>query len=197
MKKTLFALITVVGGMLVAVAVQAGVKVTTAPDPLEKPVAFRATDGKYVTTVTGGFLNVNGDKIGSKQKFTIIDLNGSDAADGDPVKVRYTPGGVDVAKSTYWVETAEGIRRTSDGSVFKIKKVEAKYALQAPSGKFVTGVVGDNNMLGLSDKPANALLLDFVDLSGGVPKISKKAAAEAPAAPTAPAAPAPEKPAAE
>jgi hypothetical protein len=194
MKKTLFALVTVIIGMLIVVPLQAGVKVTAAPEPLEKRVAFRTPDNKYVSTLTGGFLNLNGDKVGSKQIFTIIDLNGTDLSDGDPVKIRYTPGGgvaSDKTKSTYWVETADGIKRNSEGSVFKIKMVVTKYALQAPSGKFVTGVVTPDSMLGLSDKQANALLLDLVDLSSGVPKISKKSADPAPAAPV------PEKPAAE
>lgn len=186
MKKTTFALITVAFGILAVAPLRAGVKVTAAPEPLEKPVAFRAPDGKYVTTVTGGFLGLNGDKIGSKQKFTIIDLNGTDPADGDPVKIRYTPGGgsaTDQTKSTYWRETDGGIRRGSEAGVFRIKAVDDKYALQAPSGKFVTGVVTAEGMFTVSDKQANALLLEFVDLSGGVPKTHKQ-----PAAPVKPAA---------
>lgn len=192
MKKTPLALITAAIGILVAVSLQAGVKVTVAPQPLEKPVAFRTADNKYVSTLTGGFLNLTGEKIGSKQMFTIIDLNGTDLADGDPVKIRYTPGkaSADKAKSSYWQETAAGIKRNSVGSVFKIKLVDTKYAFQAPSGKFMTGVVTTNEF-GLSDKQENALLLELVDLSAGVPKTPK------PPAPQAPAAPAPEKPATE
>jgi hypothetical protein len=153
-------------------------------------VAFRTPDGKYIMTVTGGFLNLVGDKIGSKQKFTLIDLNGTDPADGDPVKIRYTPSNGDPAKSSYWREADGGIRRGSEAGVFKIKLVDGKYAFQAPSGKFVTGVV-TANMLGLSDKQENALLLELVDLSAGVPKAPKQPK------PQAPAAAAPEKPAAE
>jgi hypothetical protein len=193
MKKAPFALITVALGILVAVPLQAGVKVTVAPEPVEKRVAFRTAENKYVTTFTGGFLTLNGDKIGSKQMFSIIDLNGSHLADGDPVKIRYTPGKAaasDQTKSSYWVETADGIKRSSEGSVFKIKLVETKYAFQTPSGKFMTGVV-TANVIGLSDKLANALLLELVDLSSGVPKTPKRPAAQAPAAP------APEKPATE
>jgi hypothetical protein len=179
--------------MLVAVPLQAGVHVTVAPEPVEKPVAFRTADNKCITTVTGGFLTLGGEKIGSKQMFTIVDLNGGNLADGDSVKVRYTPGkGVpsDQTKSSYWVETADGIKRSSEGSVFKIKLVETKYAFQAPSGKFMTGVV-TTNVFGLSDKQADALLLELVDLSSGIPKTPKQPKAQAPAAP------APEKPATE
>jgi len=193
MKKALLALITAAIGMLIAVPLQAGVHVTVAPEPVEKPVAFRTADNKYISTLTGGFLNLNGEKIGSKQKFTIIDLNGGDLMDGDPVKIRYTPGGAaaaDQTKSSYWVESADGIKRNSEGSVFKIKMVGDKYAFQAPSGKFMTGVVTEN-VFGLSDKQANALLVELVDLSSGVPKTPKQPKAQAPAAP------APEKPATE
>jgi len=180
MKKGLLAAIAAAIGMLVAVPLKAGVHVTVAPEPVEKQVAFRTADNKYVSTLTGGFLNLNGEKIGSRQIFTIIDLSGGNLADGDAVKIRYTPGGVaasDQTKSSYWQETAEGIKRSSEGSVFKIKLVDSKYAFQAPSGKFMTGVVTDN-VFGLSDKQANALLLELVDLSAGKPKSSKKPAAQ-------------------
>jgi len=75
-------------------------------------------------TLTGGFLNLNGEKIGSKQKFTIIDLNGGDLMDGDPVKIRYTPGWSGRRGSNeeqLLVESADGIKRNSEGSVFKIR----------------------------------------------------------------------------
>jgi hypothetical protein len=201
MEKAPLSLIIAALGILVAVPLQAGVHVTVAPEPVEKPVLFRAADDRYVTTFTGG-LFAWGTKIGSKQIFTIIDLNGGDLADGDSVKIRYTPhsGGVaDQSKSSYWSETAEGIKRSSGGgSVFKIKLVDTKYTFQAPSGKFVSGVL-TANMFGLSDKPADALLLELVDVSSGIPKKPKKPQAEAPAAPAPekPAAPAAEKPAAE
>src|SRR6266404_6693468 len=175
MKKASLALIIAAIGILVAVPLQAGVHVTVAPEPAEKPVALRTADGKYVTTVTGGFLTLGGEKIGSKQVFTIIDLNGTAPADGDAVKIRYTPGGLsgDKTKSNYWRETAEGIKRVSEGSVFKLKLVETKYALQAPSGKFVTAAAPDN-AFGLTDKQGNALLMEFVDLSAGIPKTPKQ-----------------------
>src|ERR1035437_5094870 len=184
MKKGLLALITATIGILVAVPLKAGVHVTVAPEPVEKPVAFRTAENKYVTTVTGGFLTLGGEKIGSKQIFTIIDLNGTAPADGDSVKIRYAPGGLsgDKVKSSYWRETAEGIKRGPEGSVFKIKLVDTKYAFQAPSGKFMTGAAPES-IFSVSDKQADALLLELVDLSGGVPKTPKRPAAQAPAAP--------------
>jgi hypothetical protein len=191
MKKATLALITCAIGILVAAPLRAGVHVTVAPEPVETPVAFRTADDKYIMTVTGGFLTLGGDKIGSKQMFTLVDLNGTAPADGDTVKIRYTPGGSkgDKAKSSYWVETPGGIKRNSEGSVFKIKAVDTKYALQTSSGKFITGVEKEG-LFSLSEKQADALLVQLVDLSSGVPKTPKKPKAEAPAAP------APEKPAA-
>ena len=193
MKKALRSFITVAVGILVTVPLQAGVKVTTAPEPLEKVVALRTPAGKYVTTVTGGFLSLGGEKIGSKQIFTIIDLSGTNLVDGDTVKIRYTPGGLagDKAKSNYWAETPEGIKRNSEGSVFKIKVVDTKYGFQTSNGKFVTGVATPDGLFGVSDKQADALLLELVDLSGGIPKAPKKPKDPAPATP------APEKPATE
>jgi hypothetical protein len=200
MKKGRLALITAAIGILIAGPLQAGVKVTAAPEPVEKSVAFRTADNKYIMTVTGGFLTLGGEKIGSKQTFTIVDLNGTDLLDGDSVKVRYTPGGLkgDKAKSNYWMETPDGIKRNSEGSVFKIKVVDTKYAFQTSNGKFMTGVEKEG-LFSLSDKKADALLVELVDLSSGIPKTPKKHKAEAPATPATenPAAPAPEKPAAE
>ncbi len=91
MKKATLALIIATLGILAAVPLRAGVKITAAPEPVEKPVALRTADGKFITTVTGGYLMIGGEKIGSKQTFTILDLNGTDLVDGDPVKIRYTP----------------------------------------------------------------------------------------------------------
>jgi hypothetical protein len=43
---------------------------------------------------------VGGDKIGSKQIFTIIDLSGGNLGDGDEVKIQYIPGrGTDPSKA--------------------------------------------------------------------------------------------------
>ncbi len=190
MKKGLPAIIAAIIGVMVSVPLKAGVRVTAAPEPVESSVALRTADGKYVSTVTGGFLNLGGEKIGSKQMFTIVDLNGTDLADGDSVKIRYIPGkGTDQAKSSYWVETAGGVRRNSEGSVFKIKVMDTKFAFQAPSGKFLTGVMTDDGLLSVSDKQTNALLLAVVDLSSGIPKTPKKPKTPAPdaAAPAKPA----------
>jgi hypothetical protein len=145
----------------------------------EKRVAFVTADGKYLTANTGGALDLSGAKIGSKQTFTIVDLNGGDLADGDSVNVRYVPnsGGVpDPSKASYWHEAAGGIKRGKEVATFKLKKVDARFAFQTAGGKFVTGNVTDG-VLGLSDKPGAALLVEVVDVQASG-KAKKKPAAE-------------------
>jgi hypothetical protein len=176
MKRILLAILTT----FAALQLQAGVKVTSdeptsapapapAPAPsgaVEKRVAFVTAEKKYVTANTSGALDLSGAKVGSKQSFTLIDLNGGDLADGDAVKIRYTPnsGGVpDLSKASYWHEKGGGIKRSKEGDTFKIKKVETKFAFQTASGKFVMATVTDG-AFDLSDKQDGALLVEIVDL---------------------------------
>src|SRR5438105_15922068 len=79
-------------------------------DETEKSFAFQTADKKYVTTATGGLLDLTGTKIGSKQIFTLIDVNGGELADGDEVKIRYMPGtaaGRSPPKPNYWRATKD------------------------------------------------------------------------------------------
>jgi hypothetical protein len=150
--------------------------------PPGKLVAFRVSETQYLTTGANGVVYVGGEKIGSKQIFTIIDLSGGDLGDGDEVKIQYIPGhGTDSSKANYWVERPDGLKRMKEGDVFKIKKVGTKYAFQAPTGKFVSATVADG-ALETSDKKESALLVEFVDLSAGIPKPPKKSKADASAA---------------
>jgi hypothetical protein len=179
--------------MLAAAPLRAAVHVDTA-EVKEKLVAFQTAEGTYIGTDTGGALNTVGPKIGSKQKFTLVDLNGGELQDGDGVKIRYTPnsrGAPDTSKSSYWIESKDGIKRGHDADIFKVKKVETKYALQAPSGKYVgPAPTPATGMLGLSDKLEGALLLDIVDPTAPVSKSKtpkEPVAAPAPASPEKPA----------
>jgi len=171
--------------MLAAGQLPAGVKVSTS-EPVEKKVAFVTAEKKYLTANTGGTLDLTGVKVGSKQTFTIIDLNGGELADGDSVKIRYTPntaGTPDPTKASYWHEGPGGIKRTKEGDTFKVKQVGASFAFQTLGGKFVGGPV-DGGTLGLTEKEQGALTVEIVDLAGGAPaaKAPEQPAAEAPAA---------------
>jgi hypothetical protein len=184
MTKTYLAFITAIATVLSAGQLRAAVRVTA--EPVEKAVALQAAGNRYVTasSTPSYSLDLSGAKIGSKQTFTLVDLDGEDLADGDEVKIRYTPnsgGKPDPAKSSYWVELKAGVKRDKEGSVFKIKRVDSKYAFVASSGKFVAGPVAEG-VLGFSEKLDGALLVELVDLSQGIPKKHKQSAADDPAA---------------
>jgi hypothetical protein len=181
MNKTPFA-VTIFATILAAIPLHAGVKINTEPSgassqttatatapaagPVEKKVAFVTAEKKYLTANTGGALDLSGVKVGSKQTFTIVDQNGGSLADGDEVKIRYTPnsGGVpDPSKATYWHEGAGGIKRSKQGDTFKLKVIDSKYAFQTLAGKFVSATVTEG-ALGLADKPEGALVVEVVEL---------------------------------
>jgi hypothetical protein len=140
---------------------RAGVSVNT-NTPTEKLVAFRVLTNQYVTAVPNGFLDCSGNKINSKQKFTIIDLNGGQLTDGHEVQIRYTPSRS--TKSNYWREIKDGIKRGQNGDTFKIKRVDTKCALQTVSGNFVAPPTS-GGLLGVTNKLEAAMLLELVDLS--------------------------------
>jgi hypothetical protein len=151
----------------------------SAPEPAGKAVVFAVADGRYLTANKDGAIDLTGIKVGSKQRFTIIDENDGELADGDSVKIRYTPntGGVpDPTKATYWREKEGGVKRGKEGATFKLKKVGAKFAFQTAGGKFVTGTVTEG-ALGLSDKQEAALLVEIIVVPASG-KIPKKPAAE-------------------
>jgi hypothetical protein len=170
---------------LLSGSVHAAVKVAGS-EPSEKLVALVTADKKYVTANSGGALDLSGTKVGSKQKFTLVDLNGGTLDDGDQVKIRYTPnvgGKPDPSKDSYWHESAEGIRRSKQSDVFKVKLINGKYAFQTLAGKFLGKPAG--SALSLTDKAEDALVVEIVELAGG------SATAKAPETPPAEPAPAP------
>lgn len=178
-------LLTATLGLLASSPLPAAVKVAGS-EPSEKLVALRTADKKYVTANTGGTIDLSGSKVGSKQKFTLIDLNGGTLDDGDQVKIRYTPnvgGAPDPSKSSYWHESSEGIRRSGkESDVFKLKRTDGQYAFQTLAGKFVGKPAG--GALSLTDKAEEALVVEIVDLAGGDAgsKATEPSAAETPAA---------------
>ena len=188
--KTRYLAFTAAATILAAAQLRAGVRVSSG-EVKERFVALRVSEAKYVTASAPGLIDFSGTKVGSKQRFTIIDLNGSDLLDGDEIRIRYTPnkdGKPDPSKASYWREGREGVTRAHEDGIFSIKKVGARYAFRAPSGKFVTtNEVG--GALAVSARQEDALLVDLIDLSPDGTPI-------APPQPPAgqPATPAPEKP---
>jgi hypothetical protein len=145
-----------------AVQVPAGVKVETA-EPIETLVAFRVAANKYISTCPSNCLEIAMGKISSKEKFTIIDVSGGNLQDGDEVRVCYTPH---TGKPSYWLESSAGVRRGHNGDVFKLKRVDAKFALVTPTGRFVASPVSEN-ALGVSTKQDGALLVEIIDVKSG------------------------------
>ena len=188
--------------LLVGCPLLAGVKVDTA-EPIEKSVAMRTPDQRYITASTGGVLDTSTIKIGSKQIFTLIDVDGHNLHDGDKVRIRYTPhtGGVpDPSKANYWQESKDGIKRNRNGDPFILKWVDTKCAFQAPSGKYVAAAT-DAGFLGLSDKQEGALLVDLIDsksksvIANPNPSATTTPSTTNSAAPPTPAPPSADKPA--
>ena len=161
MKMTKLSILLVVALTLVFSALLAGVSVNT-NQPTEKSVAFRVLTNKYISTVPGNMLDCSGMKIGSKQKFTLIDVTGGALMDGHEVRIRYTPS--NSTKSSYWQEAKEGVKRGTDGDAFKILRVDTKCALETPSGNFVATPM-TNGMLSVTNKLEGAMLIELVDLS--------------------------------
>ncbi|HVM60541.1 MAG TPA: hypothetical protein VMV72_06695 [Verrucomicrobiae bacterium] len=141
---------------------------------------------RYVCTAPNSSLWTSTGNVGSKQIFTVVDLSGNNLKDGDSVRIRYTPGmgkggPGDTTKSSYWVETEEGVKRSHDGDVFKLKQVDSKFALLTPTGKFVTRPTGDLPLLGISTNQSAAMVVDFIDVKTKASVISSASAESAPA----------------
>jgi hypothetical protein len=164
--KTASLAFTVTAMALAAVQVQGGVKVSSG-EVKEIQVTLRVADGRYVTANPPGLIDLSGIKVGSKQKFTIIDLNGGNLADGDEVRIRYTPnkdGKPDPSKASYWREGREGVTRAHQDGTFTIKRVGTRFAFLGPSGKYVTANEV-NGALAVSSKLEDALVVEITDLS--------------------------------
>jgi len=136
-------------------------------------VAFRTSDDKFITSSANFSLDLSGTKIGSKQTFTLIATNASGLADGDAVKIRYTPNGEngpDIKKASYWFAAGSGLKRSHDICEFKIKLVDTQYAFETADGKFVAEPDEKDGPLTLTESEDDALLVSLVDV-----KLAKKA----------------------
>jgi hypothetical protein len=166
MKLMRMTIVVALGATLATSTLHAGVNVST-NEPTENAVAFRVLDSKYIGTAPSNSLDCTAMKIGGKQRFTIVDLNGGQLADGHEVRIQYVPtsdGKPDPDKASYWREVKEGVKRGHDGDVFKIKRVSTKCTLQTVSGKFVAAPV-EGGLLGVTNAPEAAMLVELVDLS--------------------------------
>jgi len=169
---TALALVTPAGQL------SAGVKVATA-EPIETLVAFRVAASSYLGTSPSNSMEIATGKIGSKQRFTVIDLSGGNFQDGDEVRIRYTPHN---GNPSYWLESTAGVRRGRDGDVFKLKRVDAKFVLVTPTGRFVAAPTTKKG-LGVSATLDGALLVEIIDPNTGA-SVIQPASQPAPASTT-------------
>lgn len=134
--KTTHLTLTAATAMLAAVQLLVAVRVSS-EEQKEKRIAFRTSENKYITASPNLSLDLSGTAVGSKQTFTLIDLNGGKLADGDQVRIQYIPGSAtkpDPSKASFWQMAGDGVKRGHDGDVFKIKLVKPKDALNTSSG---------------------------------------------------------------
>jgi hypothetical protein len=188
MKKAHVTFMTAAMVVMTAMPLRAAVRVDTA-EAKERTVAFRVGETNYITTNPNNSLDLSGLKIGSKQTFILIDLNGGELTNGDRVRIRYVPntgGKPDPSKASFWVEVKGGVKRARDGDVFTVKQVDGKYVFQTPSGKFVGRPVLDG-LLAATDKQEGALLVELFDpaTKSAIPPPSDQPASKEVAAPAA------------
>jgi len=158
--KTTYVTFTATTAILTAVQLLVAVRVNSG-EQKERRIAFRTSDNRYITASANLSLDVSGVKIGSKQTFTLIDLNGSELADGDGVKIQYVPGSgpkPDLSKASFWQMAGNGVKRGHDGDVFKVRFVKLKDTLKTSSGEPVAGP-GEENALAATNGQESASLV--------------------------------------
>ena len=133
----------------------------------EKRVTLRVLSGNYVSTAASGGLELVANPKENKMVFEVIDANGGELADGDKIKIRYTPRYTSDAgknKPSFWFEEAGKIKRTNaeprdETETFRLMTQGAGFVLQTASGKFVGEPYEDG--LGLVDALRSALTFKF------------------------------------
>src|SRR5215218_1679237 len=90
---------------------------------VEKEVAFKTADGKYISAAPNSALDLGGTKIGSRQAFMLVDVNGGELADGDTVRITQT-GGIEGGgmKVKGWKVSGEELKRGEKPAAFTMKK---------------------------------------------------------------------------
>jgi uncharacterized Zn ribbon protein len=146
---------------------------TSLAQAVEKTVAFKTSEGKYISVAPNSALDLGATKVGSRQVFTLVDTNGGDLADGDAVKVIQTDAVKDDPAAKGWKVAKDGtVARGASPATFKLKKVADKWAFQTPDGKFVGATASGG--LGTVDTAETALQIEVLEAA---PKEKKSAPA--------------------
>ena len=169
MKKTPFLLI--VSALLIPFQLSLGQEV-------EKEVAFKTADGKYISAAANSGLDLGGTKIASRQAFMLVDVNGGELADGDIVRITQTAGaeggGVKVKG---WKLSGGELKRGEKPADLTVKKSGEMWTFQMKGDKFVG--LTSAGVLGPVDTAEAAVQVQIVDAKG---KSAKAAASPAGAA---------------
>ncbi len=128
-------------------------------------VGFKFKNGNYLGMVPNGGMGANSKEISPKEIFQMVDLNGGQLANGDPIKLLFGEGQTqsqlheDAEKNLIHRIPVRGAK--DDGCIFKIFVVGQNVLLQAPSGKYI-GVATDGKSLITTDKKDDSSLLTAV-----------------------------------
>ena len=156
MKKTRVLLI--VSALLVPFQLSLGQEV-------EKEVAFKTADGKYISAALNSALDLGGTKIGSRQAFMLVDVNGGELADGDTVRITQTAGVEGGGtKIKGWKLSGGELKRGENPADFTVKKSGEMWTFQMKGGKFVG--LTPTAVLGPVDTAEAALQVQIVDAKG-------------------------------
>lgn len=135
---------------------------TSFAQAVEKTVAFKTADGKYISAAPNSAVDLSGTKVGSRQVFVLVDTNGGELSDGDSVKIMQAGGDLnDPSAKGLKVARDGAISRGASPNAFTLKKMDTKWAFQTPDGKFVGATPSGG--VGTVDTPDTALQVELVE----------------------------------
>lgn len=124
-------------------------------------VAFQFALGSYLGMVANGGLDASSKEITAKQIFQLIDLNGGNLSNGDPVKIVYEQSQMREDKENNKIHRVPLKGAKEDECLFKILVTGKNIMIQAPSGKYVSASP-DGKSLVTTDKTDETSLIKAV-----------------------------------
>ena len=138
------------------------VQTVAAPSPpTSYPVAFKFANGNHLGMVANGGLDASSKEIGTKQVFTMIDLNGGTLSSGDSVKLVFGESQMREDAGAKKIHRVPVRGAKEEECVFKLLVTGKNVLLQTPSGKFIAAAT-DGKSLEITDKKDETSLLTAV-----------------------------------